>query len=245
MNCLYEAIAGMYVRARNSIAPPPEDDLGDAEENLEACRAGMVSREVSLERQCSKLAATALSKKQSGDLTAARFALVERKRVHARLDKVRGSISLIDKQLDALRTSELDKELMNSLKLSSQAMKKAGIGQGLEEAESVMNELDDQIREASELTTVLATPLVNSTGEEDDGFDLEEELGILEKEQAVEGSVLATQGVDREPRPHAQVLDEQPRNKNLPQTEKQWSRDEPQMSKHSRQPSRIMDLIEL
>lgn len=184
MNCLYETLAAVYLRARGRIVPPAEDDLGDAEENLESCRSSLAFRERGLEQQLDKLFKCAAEKRRQGDMGGARVALLERKRVLARYEKVRGGIILLDKQLDALKSSELDKELMNSLKLSSQAMRRAGIGQGLEEAESVMNELDDQIREASELTTVLSTPLVNSTGEEDDlALDVNEELGLIERER--------------------------------------------------------------
>lgn len=186
MNCLYETIAGVYLRARSRLVPQIEDDVGDAEENLESCRAGLAARERDMSAQCRALAAAAAGKKKAGDVSGARFALVERKRVLGRLEKVRNGMALIDKQLDALQSSELDKQLMESLKLSSQAMRRAGIGQGLEEAESVMNELDDRIREASELTTVLATPLVNSTGEDDAGIDVDEELGLIERESAAE-----------------------------------------------------------
>lgn len=202
MNCLYEAIAGVYVRARGKFLPPPEDDMGDAEENLESCRAGLVARERDLVAQADKLAKAAAAKKKQGDMSGARFALMERKRVAQRLEKVRNGVVLLDKQLDALRSSELDKELMNSLKLSSQAMRKAGIGQGLEEAESVMNELDDQIREASELTTVLATPLVNSTGEDDDLLDVDEELGLIERQQQRESAAASVE----EPAPPLPVV---------------------------------------
>ena len=94
----------------------------------------------------------------------------ERKRCVARLDKVRNGIALLDKQLDALRSSELDKELMSSLRASSQAMKRAGIGMDADEAEKVMNELEDQIHEASEVTNVLATPL-NAAGDLDGGAE--------------------------------------------------------------------------
>ena len=72
-----------------------------------------------------------------------------------RLEKLRGGLALLDKQLDAIRSSELDKELMNSLKASSQAMRKAGIGVDAMEAEKVMNELEDQIQDASEVTAAL------------------------------------------------------------------------------------------
>jgi len=144
----------------------------------------LVARERDLDAQAEKLAKAAASKKRLGDMSGARFALMERKRVLSRLEKIRGGVALLDKQLDALRSSSLDKELMNSLKLSSQAMRRAGIGQGVEEAENVMNELDDQMREAVELTTVLATPLVNSTGEEDDLLDVEAELGLIAQQEA-------------------------------------------------------------
>lgn len=184
MNCLYEAVATVYMRARTRVLPPSEDDLGDAEEHLEGCRAGLTSREADLARQADKLGRAAAEKRRAGDVSGAKFALLERKRAMGRLEKVRNGIALLDKQLDALRSSELDKELMNSLKLSSQAMRKAGIGQGLEEAETVMNELDDQIREASELTTVLATPLAAGAGDDQDDLDVDEELGLIERQRA-------------------------------------------------------------
>ena len=75
---------------------------------------------------------------------------------------------------------------MCSLRASNQAMKRAGLGAGVEEAESVMTELDEQIREASELTSVLATPLADAAGPAPGGLDedlareLDMELGLLE-----------------------------------------------------------------
>ena len=80
---------------------------------------------------------------------------------------------------------------MNSLRASSQAMKQAGIGIGVEEAETVMNELDDQIREASELTSVLSTPLMDTAAgggmlglDEELDRELDEELGLLERAES-------------------------------------------------------------
>jgi hypothetical protein len=215
MNCLLETVAGAYLHVRSRFAPRinGEDLLGDAEDNLEACRASLVARELDVEHQCESLARAALAKKRLGDIPGARFAIQvpsfffeaththpfpqpltpspfpqERRRAIARLDKLRNGVALIDRQLDALRNSELDKELMNSLRVSNQAMKKAGLGDGVEEAETVMNELDNQIREASELTSVLATPLADLsaggagvTGLDDElARELDLELGLLE-----------------------------------------------------------------
>ena len=67
---------------------------------------------------------------------------------------------------------------------SSQIMKRAGIGLGLEEAETVMTELDDQMREASELTSVFATPFAAGVGEDSFDIDVDAELGIIQAEAA-------------------------------------------------------------
>lgn len=109
----------------------------------------------------------------------------ERKRGIARLEKLRSGLALLDKQLDALRSSELDKELMNSLRASSQAMKKAGIGIDAEEAEKVMNELGDQIQEASEMTSVFATPIMAGDEDQELGLDdVDKELGLIAEEDS-------------------------------------------------------------
>ena len=104
-----------------------------------------------------------------------------------RLEKLRGGLALLDKQLDAIRSSELDKELMNSLKASSQAMRKAGIGVDAMEAEKVMNELEDQIQDASEVTAALSTPLLSGMDSGDMALgmdDVDRELGLIAEEDS-------------------------------------------------------------
>jgi hypothetical protein len=215
MNCLYETVAGAYIRVRSRFVPVIRDDLGEAEESLEACRANLASKERDAAAQCTACTRAALDRRKAGDIGGAKFHLQvprpivcvflfflcltppsfcqERKRAVARLDKVRNGIALLDKQLDALRSSELDKELMSSLRASSQAMKRAGIGMDAEEAEKVMNELEDQIHEASEVTNVLATPLnVAGGGDLEDAdlallglADVDAELGLIEQEDSL------------------------------------------------------------
>jgi len=216
MNCLYETVAGAYIRVRSKFVPAIQDDLSEAEESLEACRTNLSSKEREAAAQCAASTRAALARRKAGDIGGAKFHLQvprpivcvllfflcltppsfccqERKRAVARLDKVRNGIALLDKQLDALRSSELDKELMSSLRASSQAMKRAGIGMDAEEAEKVMNELEDQIHEASEVTNVLATPLnVAGGGDLEDAdlallglADVDAELGLIEQEDSL------------------------------------------------------------
>ena len=135
------------------------------------------TREAELVEGCGRLARDALRRKQQGDLAGAKAKLLERKRAMKRLEKLRNSMSLVDAQLDALQTTELDKELMQTLLASSAALKKAGVGKGVKEAEAVMTELDEQMRESGELTSVLSGQL-----QEESEFDLEEEFEALLRE---------------------------------------------------------------
>ena len=82
----------------------------------------------------------------------------------------------MDTQLDAIKTSELDKEIMMTLKASTAAMKKAGITLGVQEVESVMTELDEQMREVQDVTTALANPLQPLSAED---AELDAELDQL------------------------------------------------------------------
>ena len=90
----------------------------------------------------------------------ARSKLLERKRVQKRLERLRHGLDLVDAQIDAIKTSELDKEIMLTLKASTSAMRKAGINLGVQEVETVISELDEQIREVQDVTSALSNPLV-------------------------------------------------------------------------------------
>lgn len=184
MNCFYEMLASTFLNIRTRFIPRlDEDDLGDAEDTLESCRNSLLTREEAMALECTALGKEALTRRRAGDVQGAKVKLIERRRTQQRLDRLRTGLMMVDKQLDALRSSELDKELMQSLRLSSQAMKNAGIGSGLEDAEHVLSELDDQMREATEFTSVLTSPLTQM--EEDDDIDVDAELGLVVRE--VEG----------------------------------------------------------
>lgn len=205
MDCLLETVASGYMFVRARFVPQVEDDLCTAEESLQECRANLATREGDLSKACVKLGKEALRRRRTGDPDGARMCIRERKQALLRLEKVRNSLALVDKQLEALRTSEMDKEIMLSLKMSSEAMKKAGIAVGVEEAEKVMNELEDRIEDASEVTNLLSAPL--AFADEVDELDLDAELGLIGEE----GEVLRVQslppvvppmiGCDQEPEP--------------------------------------------
>jgi hypothetical protein len=179
MNCLLEAVASLWLGARRRVmTEPPEEEVVTAQEGLEQCRRNMEGRERELLSLSERLSGEALTLKRGGDVLAARAKLLERRRVQKRLERLRHGLDLVDTQLDAIKTSELDKEIMLTLKASTTAMRKAGINVGVQEVENVMSEMDEQMREVQDITDVLATPL-NGPPSLDD-VELDAELDLLD-----------------------------------------------------------------
>jgi hypothetical protein len=177
MDCLLETVASIWMMSVRTVAKPPTEEETCVQENLEGCRSRLEERETELVEECRRLGKEAQRKKSLGDMQSAKGKMLERRRGLKRLEKLRSSLSLVDAQLDALRSTELDKELMQTLLASSAALKKAGVGKGVKEAEAVMSELDEQLRESGELTSVLAGGV-----QEEPDFDLDEEFDQFEQE---------------------------------------------------------------
>jgi hypothetical protein len=187
MNCLLEAAASLWLGGRRRVmTEPPEEEVMSAQDGLEQCRRNMEGRERELQGIAIRLASEALAKRKQGDALMARSKLMERRRVMKRLERLRQGLELVDTQLDAIKSSELDKEIMLTLKASTNAMRKAGINLGIQEVESVMSELDEQMREAQDVTSVLSNPLIltgqqaGTSGVQLEDADLDAELDLLE-----------------------------------------------------------------
>ena len=184
MNCLLESVAGVYLGCRNRLlGAPVEDECGSAQEHLEDCMKSMGGREKELVESVKRLGREALTTKREGDLSGARAKVTERLRAGRRLDKLRNSMHIVESQLDAMRNSELDKEIMYSLKTSTAALKKAGVSVAIADAETVINELDEQLKDIHDVTAVLANP-VGPWASGGDDLGLDEELEWLEQEGA-------------------------------------------------------------
>ena len=185
MNCLLEAAASVWLNLRRRVVTePPEEEVMTAQEGLEQCRRNMEARERELLFVVARLTDEALAKKRAGDVLAARSKVQERRRTQKRLERLRHGLDLVDTQLDAIKTSELDKEIMLTIKASTTAMRKAGITLGVQEVENVMSELDEQMREVQDITSVLSNPLGTGQGMMYGGgledADLDAELELLE-----------------------------------------------------------------
>ena len=148
----------MYFRGK-FIPSIQASDIDTAQDSLYHCKNSLMQKERELNEHIKKAHQEALFFKNRNDIARAHSKLQERKRYQSRLEKVTNSLSIVEKQLDTLQNSELDKALLHSLKLSNNIMKKAGISINATEVDNIMNELDTQIHASEELNQVLATPL--------------------------------------------------------------------------------------
>ena len=176
-NICFEAIASVWLHTKKQIMKEPvEQQIMESQESLENTRKNIEMRERELLNTITKLAKEAVTRKKHGDVVGARSKMQERARAMKDQKKMQDMLTTIETQLDAIKTCELEKEIMKSLKASSTALKKAGIGVNMNDVENVMSELDDHIKEIQEKTTVLTNP-INNMYEDDD--ELESELNSL------------------------------------------------------------------
>ena len=199
MNCFLESLASAWLVTRRRLVPEPiEEEVMTAQDGLEQCRKNMEERAVELRELVAKLGHEVVSKRRANDMSTAKSKLLERKRAQKRLDRLRNGIDLVDSQLDAIRTSELDKEIMMTLKASTNAMRKAGIGVAVQDIENVMTELDEHIREAQDVTTALSNPLnVNDMGD----MDLEAEINMMMREDSGDLEITTPTPITSQTRP--------------------------------------------
>jgi hypothetical protein len=181
MDCLLETVASMWLMTRQAVGVRPIVQTDETvQESLEECRVSLETQEAEMAETCRWIGREAVKKRQAGDSAGALVMLRERRRKLRRLEKLRNNVALVAAQIEALRSMELDKELMRTLQASSAALKEAGVGTGVKDAEEVMMQLDEQMKQSSELTSVLSGPL-----QDDMDFDMDEEFELLLTEEQV------------------------------------------------------------
>ena len=182
MNCLLESVATLYIGLHQRLFIKSTDDpLKKAQEDLEACKWQLEERSRRLTITASGLCQEAVARQRQGQTQPALLKFQEYKRCQTHLDKIVHGIQLINQQLDVLQSNGVDKQIMLSLRQSSQAMRAAGIESAAGEADRVMVDLEEQLRDASAFTSILTAPLDTT----DDPADLESELtALLEDDSA-------------------------------------------------------------
>ena len=180
----YECFAFTWLSLyKGSIFRPKPSEIDLAEQRLIQNKGVLLAKEREFMNAIQQIDAELVAMRDKKPASVLQLKLKERKRYKQRLEKVQNSITVMDKHIDTLQSSELDKIIYDSLKLSSQALKKNVKTVKVDDVENVMSELDDHILEASEVNQVLCTPLqtndMDVIAEEDDLLEDEEVRELL------------------------------------------------------------------
>lgn len=154
-----------------------EDRAMEAEDQLTRLLQQLDRREESIEASRTKVRSEALALRAT-DKARCRTKLVEHKRLGAQLDRLVSYKDMVLQHIDALRNTELNKSLINTLQESSRTLKAMGITDGIKQAEAVVSDISSSIADVQELTSVLGQPVHVDEG------DLEKELESMLEDEA-------------------------------------------------------------
>jgi hypothetical protein len=177
-NVCFEAIASAWIYSKQRVVKEPvEHEVYAAQDHMIQTKHSMEMKEKELVDIIYRLAKEALAKKKIGDMYAAKQKINERARNLKSLQRLRNGIAILSTRLDELKASELDKEIVNSLKASCDALKRAGVGVNIEDVERVMDDFDEQMHNAQNITAILEAPVTATI--DDNDAELQAELDRL------------------------------------------------------------------
>lgn len=140
--------------------------------------------------------------------------MLERAGVKSQLDSIQNSILMIDMHRSTIEGTALNVSVFGTLKASGDVLRQMGVtGQGLRSVEDVVAGLEESMKHASEITTMLSTGSVSGTvnsmggmyGTDVDEKELMKELDelLLEDEGGtkIEGGVLPEAAAAASPAP--------------------------------------------
>ena len=176
-SCWKEAVSMLWIGLTGHYRLTYEDRAMEAEDQLTRLLQQLDRREESIEASRTKVRSEALALRAT-DKARCRTKLVEHKRLGAQLDRLVSYKDMVLQHIDALRNTELNKSLINTLQESSRTLKAMGITDGIKQAEAVVSDISSSIADVQELTSVLGQPVHVDEG------DLEKELESMLEDEA-------------------------------------------------------------
>ena len=177
-SCWEEAFSALYIGLTGRFRLTYEDRALEAEEKLDKLLRQLDRREQTLMETRAKHRADALSLRH--DRMRARNKLMDYKRATAELDRITSYRETVLQHMDALKNTELNKSLIQTLSESSRTLRDLGVMDGVRQAEAVVQDVEASMMQVQELTSVLAAPMssvMDSTAYTAE--DLDEELDRL------------------------------------------------------------------
>jgi hypothetical protein len=117
-----------------------------------------------------------VKKSKQNDMAGARKKLGERKRSQQQLDKLRNCMTVIEIHRDTIDGTEFDKSILHTLKASGDAIKRLTVCGGINGAEDIIAEVEQQMENSMQINTMLSSGSVSGMVTNTSGWFTDEEL---------------------------------------------------------------------
>nr|CAB3230650.1 charged multivesicular body protein 4b-like [Phallusia mammillata] len=138
-------------------------------------------------------------------------ALKRKKRYEKQLQNVDGTLSTVEFQLEALQNAQSNKQVLDTMKVGAQALKKAHGNLSPDDVHDLMDDITDQQEVSDEITTALSSGLGHT--EDIDEDELMAELEELEQEEFDEAILEIPTATDELPDVPSAALPSKPKAK--------------------------------
>lgn len=187
-DCIYHSVVYSWIRLWESMFAKSEDLLAvekclaksQAMQSLEGTLSKYDSAEGQLCAEINQLSSSALMYKRSGDLQGARRAIIKRQVTEKQLKRVHSAQEMVFNHLHILRNTEMNNSLISTLKASGSVLRAMNLSSDPKDAEDIMFDLEAEMYNVNEISSVLAKPLDRGDCTITDA-ELERELCDLEK----------------------------------------------------------------
>lgn len=163
---------------KKAAAPNP----GDAIAKLRETNDNLEKRENHLNQQAGQALAEAKLKNAKGDKKGAMFSLKKKKLIEIQVQKLEAYKMNILTQIMALESTTTDLQMVKAMQFGANVMKEQLASNNIDKVADVMEDIQEQMGEAEELSNALSTPLGPAIDED----ELESELAELDSQFADE-----------------------------------------------------------
>lgn len=157
-------------------------DLNSSIQQLRQAVTQLDKREAHLEKKIQVCLNAAKAKSKKRDKKGALYELKKKKQLENQLNSIQGKKLNLETQIMALEDAHLNKETLKAMKTSSQAMKATMKEDQVDQADEVMEDLNEQMDMIAEMNEAMSQPI----GQMMDDDELEAELAELEELEADE-----------------------------------------------------------
>jgi charged multivesicular body protein 4 len=167
---------------RSNAQKPPPADLNTSIQKLRQAIVTLDKREEHLGKKIAECVDRARTKSKHRDKKGALFELKKKKQLEGQLQSIQGKKLNLETQIMTLEDAFLNKETLNAMQTSAQAMRSAMRESDVEKADELMEDITDAMEQVNEMNEAMAQPL----GAVMDEDELEAELAELEEMEADE-----------------------------------------------------------